>query len=118
MASLADLREIVAEGRSEDLRQQLAAAQVARRNLPGGAPAPEQLLEVRAEIEDRPGELAAVTTLATEADINVFDIEVVHAAGAAAATLILVVSDRDAPTLRDALEAEGRRPGVQPLGEA
>ena len=38
----------------------------ARRNLPTGAPPAEQLAEVRVSIPDQPGELAAVTALATE----------------------------------------------------
>ena len=116
--SLSELRSIVEQGDSGELLERLEVAQVARRNLPAGAPDPEQLVEVRVEVTDRPGELASITTLATEADINVYDIEVVHAAGAAAATLILVVAERDAGALSSALELSGRRPGVQPLGEA
>lgn len=116
--SLTEMRSIVADGRTEELGERLTRAQVARRNLPSGAPAATELVEMRVEVTDRPGELAAVTTMATEGDINVYDIEVVHAGGVAVAMLILVVSERDADAFRDSLERSGRQVGIHPMGDA
>lgn len=116
--SLSGIRSIVAEGRTDELAEMLADAQTARRSLPTGAPMAEELVEVRVEVTDRPGELAAVTTMATEADINVYDIEVVHAAGGAGAMLVLVVAKEDAEQFLDRLERGGRAVGIHPLGDA
>lgn len=116
--SLTEIRSIVAEGRTDELSERLTRAQVARRNLPSGAPAAAELVEMRVEVTDRPGELAAVTTMATEADINVYDIEVIHALGAAGATLVLVVARQDADAFGDSLEISGRQVGIHPMGDA
>ncbi len=112
---LGDMREVVALGDDAALRDRLLAAQVARRNLPTGAPPAEDLAEVRVAIPDRPGELAAVTTLATELAVNVYDIEVVHAAGVRRGLLSLVVASDRAGDLADALRGRGRLASVHEL---
>ncbi len=116
--SLGEVRAIVAQGRRVDLEDRLSLAQRARRNLPEGAPTADELVEMRVEVTDRPGELAAITTMATEADINVYDIEVIHASGSAGAMLVLVVDHRDAEKFRSGLELSGRQVGIHPLGDA
>jgi prephenate dehydrogenase len=118
MGSLDDMRDVVASGDTEALRRRLAAAQEARRNLPTGAPPPEQLVEVRMPVLDRPGELAAVTSLATELGINVYDIEVAHGAEHRGGVLILVVAAEVADRLVAAIERSGRRASEHPLGDA
>ncbi len=116
--SLGSMRDIVAEGRTEELRERLAGAQQARRSLPTGAPAPEFLCEVRVPVADRPGELAAITAMATELGVNVFDIEVAHAAGVAGGMLILVVAEELAAEFVAELHRSGRRAAPHPLGDA
>lgn len=118
MDSLDSMRTVVADGDSEALRRRLAAAQQARRNLPGGAPPPEHLAEVRVPVADRPGEFAAVTTLAGELGVNVYDIEVAHAAEQTGGLLILVVAADAAAGFVAALEAGGRHASAHPLGDA
>ena len=49
---------------------------MARRSLPTGLPVDEQLVELRVIIQDRPGALVQVTTLATELAVNIADIEI------------------------------------------
>ena len=67
---------------------------------------------------DQPGELAAVTTLATEMGVNVYDIEVAHAADRDGGLLILVVAEDTAEAFVEGL-AEGNRHGsVHPLGDS
>lgn len=105
---LGEMREVVDRGDDDELRERLVTAQVARRNLPTGAPPPEELSEVRVSIPDQPGELAAVTTLATELGVNVYDIEVVHAAGERRGLLSLVVASDQAGDLVGALRGRGR----------
>ncbi len=118
LVSLSAMREMVAQGDGDALRHRLAEAQQARRNLPGGAPPPERLAEVRLPVRDRPGELAAVTTLATGLGINVYDIEVAHAAEFQGGLLILVVDAEVAGRFCDELEKSGRHATVHPLGDA
>ncbi|MFV0318156.1 MAG: prephenate dehydrogenase [Microthrixaceae bacterium] len=115
--SLGDMRSVVADRRYDDLELRLRRAQQARRNLPSGAPDPEELVEVHVEVTDRPGELAAVTNLATTMDVNVYDIEVTHAAGGAPAALILVVADDVADDFAEALTESDRRVTRRPLGD-
>jgi prephenate dehydrogenase len=116
LASLKSMREIVAEGDSEALEQRLRFAQEARRSLPTGAPAAEQLAEIRVSVIDQPGELAAVTALATELSVNVYDVEVAHSAGDQRGRLILVVDADRAASLADALRSQSRVVSVHELG--
>ncbi|MCB1269579.1 MAG: hypothetical protein KDB19_15775, partial [Microthrixaceae bacterium] len=115
IARLGTMRDVVDRGDGPSLGEQLLAAQEARRNLPTGAPPAEELSEVRVAIPDQPGELALVTTLATELGVNVYDIEVVHAAGERRGMLVLVVSTSRAEALVDALRGRGRVASTQEL---
>ena len=115
-AKLTEMREIVASGAGEALHDRLSAAQNARRSLPTGVPEVEQLAEVSVPIPDQPGELAAVTSLATEISANVYDIEVVHNAGATGGRLLLVVDAARADDLAEALRSSGRSVTVNDLG--
>lgn len=113
---LAGMRRVVESTDLGALAGLLGDAQQARRNLPTGAPPTEELVEVRVAIDDRPGELAAVTTLATELDVNVYDIEVSHAAGERRGTLIMVVAADRSTDLVDALADSGRHASSTELG--
>ncbi|MFM7064989.1 MAG: prephenate dehydrogenase/arogenate dehydrogenase family protein [Actinomycetes bacterium] len=115
LASLGEMRAVVAEGRRDELLARLRGAQAARRSLPDGVPPADELAEVRVRIPDQPGELAAATTLASELSVNVYDIEVAHAAGAGMGNLILVVDARRAVALAEALTGRGRVASVHPL---
>ncbi len=115
LAELAGVRAVVAAGDADALGGRLRAAQVARRNLPTGAPPAEELAEVRVSIPDRPGELAAVTTLATELGINVYDVEVAHLAGEQQGRLILVVAADRAEELAGRLSVDGRHASAHEL---
>lgn len=117
LVSLAEMRSIVDEGRADELYTRLRRAQQARRNLPSGAPDVAELIELHVRVTDRPGELASVTNLATEMDVNVYDIEVVHAAGSNPATLILVVAEEVSDSFISALSDTGRRVTTHPLGD-
>lgn len=115
LRSLGVFRDLVADGDRDTVLERLGAAQAARRNLPAGIAAADELAEVRVQIPDRPGELAAITTLATELDVNVADIEVAHSAGESRGLLILVVALDRAAEFADALTARGRPASVHPL---
>lgn len=110
-----EMREIVASGDSTRLVDRLGAAQTARRSLPIGVPEVDQLAEISIIVSDRPGELAAVTALATELSVNVYDIEVVHNAEEQGGRLLIVVDSARADELCDALSATGRTVSVNEL---
>ncbi|MFN7150263.1 MAG: prephenate dehydrogenase/arogenate dehydrogenase family protein [Microthrixaceae bacterium] len=107
-ASLGDLRRVVDDGDPQGLERMLRDAQTARRSLPTGAPPAEQLAEVRVQIPDEPGQLAAVTSLATELSVNVYDVEVAHSAEERGGRLILGVAAARAADLVDELGRRGR----------
>jgi hypothetical protein len=71
------------------------------------APPAEQLAD-RVQIPDQPGELATVTALATELDINVYDVEVAHSVDERGGRLLLVVDAARAGELVAALGVRGR----------
>ena len=64
---------------------------------------------MRVVVPDRPGSLAEVTTTATEADINIFDLEIAHSSEGDRGVLILLVETNHAGRLHDALVACGYR---------
>jgi hypothetical protein len=87
----------------------LQDASAARRNLPARIARPEHLAELRIRVPDRPGELAAITSLAAEAGIGIYDIEIAHSAEGPSGVLILIVDGADAETLAAAVQAKGYR---------
>lgn len=112
---LAQMRSVVADGDSAALVEQLTDAQRARRNLPLGVPPVESLAEIAVPIPDRPGELAAVTALATALSVNVYNIGVVHRAEEHGGRLLLVIDANRVEEFRNALEQSGRIVSVNEL---
>jgi prephenate dehydrogenase len=113
--ALGDARMQVAEHDREGLLRDLTRARAARVNLPSRYTRPSELVEVRVPVPDRPGVLADVTTLATELDVNIVDLEIAHSAEGAAGVLILLIESSSADLFRGGLLARGYRPSVQPL---
>jgi prephenate dehydrogenase len=106
LASLMRVRAMVASGDRDSLLGVLQSARAARRNLPTGLPVDEHLVEFRVPIEDRPGALAQVLTLATELGVNVADLEIAHSLEGRSGVLVLVVSN-DADAFEEALLGHG-----------
>jgi hypothetical protein len=59
--------------------------------------------------------LADVTTLATDLDVNIVDLEIAHSTEGAQGVLILLVEDSAVALLRGALLARGYRASVHPI---
>lgn len=112
---LAEVRVVVEAADRPSLLRQLEAARHARINLPSRAARAEDLVEFRIPVPDRPGVLAEVTTLATELDVNIEDLEIAHSAEGERGVLLLVVDLLASDLLRGALIARGYRPAVAPL---
>lgn len=115
ITSLERVRDLVEDGDRAGLLDLLDRAHVARRNLPARLIRPEDLVELRIPIRDRPGTLAEVTTLAAELGVNIYDLSIAHSAEGDRGTLLIVVDAASADLMRGAALARGFRPSAQPL---
>jgi prephenate dehydrogenase len=115
LASLREVRTIVAEDDRDGLLSVLEQARTARANLPARVTSAADLCEVRIPVPDRAGVLAEVTTLAGTLDVNIADLEIAHSSEGEQGVLILVVEAAAAERLRAALGEHGYRPSVTPL---
>jgi prephenate dehydrogenase len=113
--SLRDMRDVVAKDDRDGLLAVLERARAARANLPARFSRPSELHELRVPVPDRPGVLADVTTLATELDVNIVDLEIAHSSEGNRGVLILVVEATLAERLHGGLLARGYRPSLRPL---
>ena len=66
-------------------------------------------------VPDRPGVLAEVTTAASEANLNIYDLEIAHSQEGTSGVLIMVLDADGARLLSERLEARGLRTSVEPL---
>ena len=112
---LTTMRERVASRDRAALLGVLQHASAARRNLPARVTRPDHLAELRIPVPDRAGVLAEITSLAADAGIGIYDIEIAHSAEGPQGVLILVVEDADAETLSSAVEARGYRSRAERL---
>ncbi len=112
---LSAIRGAVAGGRSTDLLALLEKARAARINLPTGITMSDELVEFAIPIPDRPGEIAAIATLATELDVNIHDLELSHSGEGRRGVLILLTDAAAEDLLVGGLIAKGYRPTVRSL---
>lgn len=115
ITALGDARRQVADHDRDGLLTDLTRARAARVNLPSRYTRPSELVEVRVPVPDRPGVLADVTTLATELDVNIVDLEIAHSSEGVQGVLILLIEADLADLFRGGLLARGYRPSVQRL---
>ena len=113
--SLRALRSAVMAGDTDTIARTLADARHARTNLPVATELPDELVEVRVRIKDQRGELAALTGLAAELDVNIFDLEIAHSAEGPTGVIVLLVDAAVADRFRGGLLARGYRPSIRPL---
>jgi len=107
VTDLGVMRDRVAAQDRPGLLASLQKASAARRSLPARAVRPEHLAELRIPVPDRAGVLAEITSLAANAGIGIYDIEIAHSAEGPRGVLILVVDAADADTLTAAVESRG-----------
>jgi prephenate dehydrogenase len=115
LASLTEVRDIVAEADRTGLLTVLEQARAARANLPSRLSGVGDLCEVRIPVPDRAGVLAEVTTLAGTLDVNIADLEIAHSSEGDRGVLILLVEAAAAERLRGGLVEQGYRPSVTAL---
>jgi prephenate dehydrogenase len=114
--ALSNMRRRVADHDHDSLLEVLERAAAARRVLSDRAPLPEELVEVRIPVPDRPGVIAEVTVLAAELGINILDLEIAHSVDGDRGVLVLLVDHLSAPTLLATLADRGYRASGSPPG--
>ncbi len=115
ISRLQRLRGYVATADTAGIEATLQTARDARVNLPASATLPPGLAEVRVRVKDESGQLAVITSLAAELDVNIFDMEIAHSAEGPTGVVVLLVDVDSADVLTDGLEGNGYRPSVRPL---
>ena len=115
IAELGSVRDAVAAADRVELLAGLDGARQARLNLPTTALRPDDLAELRIAVSDEPGQLAAVTTTATDLGVNIYDIELAHSAEGPRGVMILVVDEAAADGFVERLDALGYRATVRSL---
>lgn len=109
-ASLREVRQLVDDGDTEGLLAVLNRARQARINLPTGFAKADSLVEVAVPIPDRPGEIASISTLAAELDVNIFNLELSHSGEGRRGVMLLVVDAAVSERLVGGLLARSYRP--------
>ncbi len=112
---LKNMREIIKKGDKEKLFNELSSARNARRSLPVGASRPEDLSEIRVVILDRSGSADEITTLASQLNINIYDLEIAHSIEGGSGTMILIVESSDEKMLCEKLASSGYSPSSRRL---
>ncbi|MYE57795.1 MAG: prephenate dehydrogenase/arogenate dehydrogenase family protein [Acidimicrobiaceae bacterium] len=112
---LVEMRLIVSGGDRDELLARLEAARDSRRSLSVGAPDLSRLTEVRIAIRDQKGELARITTLAADLDVNIYDLEIAHSAEGPRGVVVAVVESDGAEQFAQGLVEAGYRPSLNPL---
>ncbi len=114
-ARFRQLRQIIESTDKSGLRDVLSQARHARTNLPSRYVRPQELQEVRVPIPDRQGQIAAITMLAADNNINVADIEVAHSTEGDRGVLVMVVAREDVENFLSALTRQDYHPTTREL---
>ncbi len=93
ITELEKTKDIIANSDQQSLLSDLSAARKARISLPVGTSMPENLAEIRVAIPDKPGSVAEIATLASQLNVNIYDLEIAHKAEGELGTMILVVDN-------------------------
>ena len=113
--SLEETRDLISEENRAALLEKLQQARTARVNLPTGVPEDVELAVVRVPVLDQPGELASLTRLASEIDVNIYDLEIAHSSEGQRGVVIMVIPADKSVRLLGGLMANGYRPSVRTM---
>jgi prephenate dehydrogenase len=116
IGSLSRLRQIVSSHDRSSLLDVLESARAARQSLPVRYHRPDELAEIRVPVPDESGQLAEITTLASELGVNIEDMEIAHSSEGDRGVLLVVVAAAASDALKAALGERGYRSSVRRLG--
>lgn len=115
-AILAEFSDTLERADKQEFTALLDKAAVARRALPAKwVPKTEDLLEVRVPLRDKPGVVAEVATIASQAGCNIQSIEIDHITSSSAELVLLLTDEGDIGKLSTALIKAGYRISFNPL---
>lgn len=115
-AILAEFSDTLERADKQEFTALLDRAAVARRALPAKwVPKTEDLLEVRVPLRDKPGVVAEVATIASQAGCNIQSIEIDHITSSSAELVLLLTDEGDIGKLSTALIKAGYRISFNPL---
>jgi prephenate dehydrogenase len=109
------IRDMVDRSDREGILELLSRARAARLNLPVGFAPTDNLVQLAVPIPDRPGEIAAISTLAAELDVNIYDLELSHSGEGRRGVMVVVVDETRSERFLGGLIARGYRPTMRPL---
>lgn len=108
--------EAIREGERGEFTALLERASEARRSLPARwVPATEDLLEVRIPLTNRPGIVAEVTTIASQAGCNIQSIDIDHITSSSAVLSLILTDEGDVGKLSSLLIRAGFNVSFNPL---
>lgn len=110
IGQLGAIRERVEVEDRDGVLELLTRARAARVNLPTGFGSADQMTEVAVPMPDRPGEIATIATLASELDVNIYDLEIAHSGEGRRGVMMMVVAREQCERLMGGLMARGYRP--------
>ena len=116
IVELKELRKIVAEDEQGELLSRLQEARQTRLNIPTTAPEASQLVELRVTVPDRKGQLAKIAVLASDLDINIYDISITHSPEGLQGIVTVLIDSSMALRFRDSLTEAGYHPMIVSLG--
>lgn len=115
-AILAEFSDTLERADKQGFTALLDKAAIARRALPAKwVPKTEDLLEVRVPLRDKPGVVAEVATIASQAGCNIQSIEIDHITSSSAELVLLLTDEGDIGKLSTALIKAGYRISFNPL---
>lgn len=109
IAELTSLRVIVSKNDHHELMSQLHVARATRMSLPVATTRSKHLSDVRVPVPDEKGQLAKITTLASDLDVNIYDVHIVHSIEGSQGVVTLLVDTSCSTQLQQELLKLGYR---------
>lgn len=105
---LESMKKDLESGSAIGIENHFAAGNAGRSRIPGKhGGAPEEYSVIAIEIDDKPGQLAAIFATAGRANVNIEDVRIDHALGKDVAIILLHVVEADSLKLTQALVEDG-----------
>lgn len=106
--ALEKLKISIEEEKKNEILQQFENGNLGKSKIPGKhGGAPQEFSRVSIEIDDKPGQLAAIFATAGSANVNIEDVRIDHALGKQVAVIDLFVDTKSLKSLTNALTNDG-----------
>jgi len=112
---LTTVRQMVMASDRDGLFEFLTVSSKARRALPAKQEVPTELVMLKVVVRDRPGTLAEVTTIASDLQVNVVDLQIAHSIEGGRGVLQLTIGKTGSRALAESLTQRGYHCFVEEL---